>query len=155
MLGIPDTDAATYTTKIHNNRVTELLLPDLNKQFLTDLGITVIGDILTILQHATQSPSSATSHSSFLKPAMAKAPEIAADMTCPQFRKFKVDWDVYKNITGISTAQIPSQLYSLCADSVQSTIINTKSDLFTIPEPDLLNTMQPSSLKNLTPAYIG
>ena len=122
----------------HDNRVTDLLLPDLTKKFLTDHDITIIGDILlTILQHAKQAQSITINQTYTI----AKAPKIAADMTCPQFRKFNIDWTAYKNITGIPTNQIPSQLYSLCADSVQTTIINTKADFFTLPGDDLLKTI--------------
>ena len=51
--GIPQEDAAAYANAFVQNRLTELSLPDLSKEYLWDLGITIIGDIITILKHIT------------------------------------------------------------------------------------------------------
>ena len=44
--GILDDAANCYATTFVENRITESLLPQLDPQFLTQLGITTIGDIL-------------------------------------------------------------------------------------------------------------
>ena len=51
-------------------------------------------------------------------------------MTLPQFRKFRMDW------------QINAQLYSCCNAHVQNSIVNTVSDFFTLSEGDLLNAIE-------------
>ena len=53
--GIPEDTSKTYAKSFKNNHVTEILLPDLTKELSNDLGITVIGDILIILQQAKKS----------------------------------------------------------------------------------------------------
>ena len=60
-------------------------------------------------------------------------------MTHPQFRKFKVDWGVYKEITNPPEAQIGPQLYSCCEDEVQSAIINVHGqNFFSMSEAEML-----------------
>ena len=51
---IPDDAANSYATTFVENRITESLLPQLDRQYLTQLGITIIGDILCILKEAEQ-----------------------------------------------------------------------------------------------------
>ena len=41
--GIPTEVATTHATTLFENRITELTLPELSKEYLMDLGITVIG----------------------------------------------------------------------------------------------------------------
>ena len=38
----------TYATVFVNNGITETTLPRLNRQYLTEFGIIIIGDVLTI-----------------------------------------------------------------------------------------------------------
>ena len=60
-------------------------------------------------------------------------------MTSPQFRKFRMDWNVFKHITNITGQQINAQLSSSCDAQVQNSIVNTVSDFFTLSDGDLLN----------------
>ena len=62
-------------------------------------------------------------------------------MTHPQFRKFKIDWTVYKQITAIPELQIPSQLYNLC-DKTQTSLINTTPDFLAFRESQLLDILE-------------
>eukprot|EP00116_Pleurobrachia_bachei_P005793 sb/3466055/ len=50
--GIPVRAADSYTTAFVENRITESMVSDLNKNILVDLGITIIGDVIAILKHA-------------------------------------------------------------------------------------------------------
>ena len=47
--GIPANTVHTYAAAFVNNQITETTLTRLNCQYLTELGITIIGDVLTIL----------------------------------------------------------------------------------------------------------
>ncbi|KAL5269962.1 hypothetical protein ACHWQZ_G003439 [Mnemiopsis leidyi] len=50
--GIPVKAADSYTSAFVDNRITESMIPDINKSVLIDLGITIIGDVIAILKHA-------------------------------------------------------------------------------------------------------
>ena len=125
--GIPAEFATTYATKFFENRITELALPELTKETLRDLGITVLGDILAIIrQIKTYQPSSTTTSIDSQQPStqsvrtiLSKPPTATSDMTNPQFRKFIIDWGVYKTIGNIPHNQITIQLYNLCDEVVQ------------------------------------
>ena len=109
--GIPDTEAATYATTFVNNRMTELVLPDLNKQYLSDLQIMVIGDVLSILRLAnatSTNPPLVATNPLPAKPPSIKPPCINVDMTHPQFRKANIDWNIYRQIMGLQHDQIAS-----------------------------------------------
>ena len=103
--GIPPNTAHTYATAFVNNQITETTLPRLNRQYLTELGITIIGDVLTILAHTTSDsvPTTTTPNTTPPTPKSTKAkpPQITSEMTHPQFHKLT---GTYSNI---------SQLYLL------------------------------------------
>ena len=71
-----------------------------------------------------------------------RPPQVTLNMTNQQFRKFKIDWDVFKKITTIPPPQIAAQLYSLCDDSVQTNIINNNADFFNLNETDMIKTIE-------------
>lgn len=50
--GIPRSAAAQYAVTFTENRISMGMLLDLNKEYLKDMGITVLGDIISILKHA-------------------------------------------------------------------------------------------------------
>ena len=108
--GIPANTAHMYATAFINNWITETTLPQLNHQYLTELGIAIIGDVLTILAHTTSDPvpTTTTPNTTFPPPksTKAKSPQFTSEMTHPQFHKFKIDWDIFKRITAILSDQI-------------------------------------------------
>ena len=106
--GIPDNESAEYSKIFVENRINEVVILDITADHLKAMDITVVGDILSILRHAktllppqTPVPDSTTPSSQVYRPprAMVKLPNIVSEMTHPQFRKFGIDWDVYKKIT--------------------------------------------------------
>ena len=50
--GIPEHKSGTYSTIFIDNIINDTNIVDIDKQLLIDLGITVTGDILSILHHA-------------------------------------------------------------------------------------------------------
>lgn len=49
---IPAGDAAHYAVLFSDNRIQRGMLLDLNKEYLTDMGVSRLGDIIAILKHA-------------------------------------------------------------------------------------------------------
>ena len=121
-------------------------LHELTKEDLSELGITVLGDIENILRKAKASSVSslnqAGSANIFMKAPAAKLPQLNEDMTLPQFRKFKMDWDVFKRITNLPENQIHAQLYNACSESVQNSLVNTESDFFSLTEEKMIETLE-------------
>lgn len=62
-------------------------------------------------------------------------------MTYLQFRKFKIDWDVFEQITAIPLNHIAAQFYNLWDYVVQNSIINA-IDVFQLDEGSLLKFIQ-------------
>ena len=85
--GIPPDTAHAYATAFVNNCITETTLPQLNRQYLTELGITIIGDVLRILAHTTSDPvpTTATPNTMTPKSAKAKLPQITFKMNHSQY----------------------------------------------------------------------
>ena len=107
--GIPLEEATTYANMFVANHISNTTLTELSKTDLVDLGITVLGDIKTILPlspplQAAAVPvdtSSDQTHSQFMKIPAARPPQILPDMTHPQFQKFCMDCNVFKKITNL------------------------------------------------------
>ena len=57
---IPQPAAKQYAKSFTENRITMEMLMDLNKEYLRDMGIIILGDIIAILKHAKQVQSELT-----------------------------------------------------------------------------------------------
>ena len=75
-----------------------------------------------------------------MKAPAAKLCQFNEDITLAQFRKFKMDWGVFKRITNLPENQIHAQLYNACSESVQNSLVNTKSDFFFLTEEKMIET---------------
>ena len=158
---IPSAEAEKYAETLVNNRVQEA--SDLSKELLHDLGIIVIGDVLAIIRNAKlkshdQKPhhsalehSEATSKSKY-KPSNATLPKVNPEMTHPEYRKFQVDWEVFKRRTCLPEEQIAAELYSACDSTVQNAIINTCDNFFELNEKDILSKIEQIVTKRSNPA---
>ena len=118
----------------------------------------MLGDQLAILQHIVTlvvPAADCTSHSSVAfkpPPASSKMHSIISDMTNQQFHKFVIDWNMYKQMTGLPTSQIGSHLYNACNDIVQHSLVNSHSTFFEMDESVMLNVIEKIVTKSVNPA---
>ena len=157
---------ARYTTTFIENGITAASLPLLDKETLIELGVDIIGhrlgilnlakpiqtaitpgppQIAQILQSTPPTPTSKASVS-------AKLPTLTSEMTHPQFRKFKIDWKVYKTLTSLTPEYLTSHLYNACDDIVQNTIINTEPEFLTLDENAALTIIESIVTQRVNPA---
>ena len=90
-----------------------------------------------------------------MKAPAVKLPQLNEDMILPQFRKFKMDWDVFKRIKNLPGNQIHAQLYNACSESVQNNLVNTESDFFSLTEEKMIETLEKIVTKNAIQWSIG
>ena len=83
-----------------------------------------------------------TAPSPAVKPQSVNAPQLRSDMTHPEYRKFEVDWTVYKTLTKTPRDQVAAILYNACDSAVQNSIINTCDNFFTLNEDAILTTIE-------------
>ncbi|WAR19150.1 CS047-like protein [Mya arenaria] len=50
--GIPAGEAANYAVTFTDNRITRSMLMDLTKEYLNDMGLSILGDVIAVLKHA-------------------------------------------------------------------------------------------------------
>ena len=127
--GIKEAKATVYGQKFVAEEMSVEMLPQLNRDILKEMGVTIIGDALAILSMSATRPPS-------VKAPAAKLPQISSDMTHQQFRKFIVDWNVFLTMTRPPASQIHAILYSCCDDAAQTAIINTYPNFFTTAADD-------------------
>ena len=162
--GIPALETQTYVKTFIDNRIIETALPDLSKEYFTDLGFSGIGHILGMIRYckalsterstavtseqALLSSHAASSTTSLSQPADVltklspiKLPHASTSIINQGFRKFKIDWGVFKSITTIPPIQVAVQLYNLCDEPFQNSIINVSHISLTLNEAEMLHTI--------------
>ena len=158
--GIPSAESETYARTFMDNRIRDA--KDLTKEILHDLGIKIVGDVIAILNYSKllcedQKPlpiiaAAQATEQKYHKPSNLTLPSIKSDMTHPDFRKFMMDWDVYKLISRIPKEQIAPQLYNACDDNLQNKIINTVDNFLTLSENEILKLLETIATKKSNPA---
>jgi len=75
-------------------------------------------------------------------------------MTHPEFRKFRIEWEVYREIRYPETLQIPVQLYIICDRSVQNSIVITCDNILRKEEDKIINMLENTCCeKDIEPCY--
>ena len=136
--GITMASAKVYAQTFSSEGITRDSMHMLDHTMLKELGIKSMGDVLIILKLAKENPASPATH---VKP-IAKPPQLNSEMTPQQFRKFKIDWDVFTKMTSLSGTQMNIQLYNCAEETVQSSIINTYPEFFNADPSKLLDMLE-------------
>jgi hypothetical protein len=147
--GIKEAKATEYGEKFVTEEMSVDILPQLDRDILKEMGVTIIGDALAILRIGGNIMSASRSPS--VKAPAAKLPQISSDMTHQQFRKFTVDWNVFLTMTRPPASQIHAILYSCCDDAAQTAIINTYPGFFTAATDELLKKIEAIVTKKSNP----
>ena len=71
-----------------------------------------------------------------------KPPELKSEMMHPEFRKFRIDWNVFNKLTNPPDEQVAPQLYNACDTDVQNAIISTTKDFFELDEGEIMETLE-------------
>lgn len=144
-VGLGEDKSTQYAKLFTDNQFTEEILSELSREILRELGITVLGDVLTILKKcklAASTTSSTSESHPIVKPPPPKLPTLTMETTMPQWRKFQFDWKSFKNITQLPDSQVASQLYTACDETVQMSLIITVPNVFELSEDDLLKEIE-------------
>ena len=156
--GIPATESARYAQAFSDNRIPGP--SDITKELLKDLGVTILGDIIRIMKVAHPSKDEEQQGGSgppkkstiSVKAPSVTAPQLKSDMTHAEFRKFTIDWDVFKKLSNLDREQIPLHIYSACDSSVQNSIINTDEQFFNSNEGDIMKLLEKIVTKQSNPS---
>ena len=126
-IGIPADSARTYAKTFVEESITKDSLTMIDREVLKELGVTTMGHALAILNLANEQPLISDGYT---KASAVKLPQLHPGMTSQQFRKFRIDWEVFVRITNMPPAQTNIQLYNCADEAVQTSIINTYPKFF-------------------------
>ena len=137
-VGISADSAKTHATKFADEKLTIESLQMLDRSLLKELRVTLMGEALCILKQAKE----ATTQSTHIQALAAKPPNLNIEMTPQQFRKFRIDWDVFTKMTNMPSSQFNIHLYNCADEAMQNAIINTHPNFFTTDPDKLLDMIE-------------
>ena len=143
--GISTDSAKTHAIKFADEKLTIESLQMLSRFMLKELGVTLMGEALCILKQAKE----AAAQSTCIQALAAKPPNLNIEMT-PQFRKFRIAWDVFTKMTNMPSSQFNIHSYNCADETVQNTIINTHPNFFTTDPDKLLDMVEAWSPRDQT-----
>ena len=156
---IPDPERENYANIMSTNRITDP--SDLTRDLLKELSITIVGDVISIMKKAKvtdqtetdtkQATNLTTASKPRPRPTSVKPPELKSEMTHPEFRKYKIDWGVFKTLTDLPDDQVAPQIYNSCDSSVQNVIVNTSVNFLKLSEEDILSLLENIVTKRSNP----
>ena len=149
--GIAADSAKSYAATFMKKKLRKENLQLMDRAMLRELGITTMGEALSILRQAKV----LATQNIYPKAPAARPPQLHLEMTPQQFRKFRIDWEVFTRITDMPTSQANVQLYSCADESAQNAIINTYPNFFTTNPDKLLEITEPLLTQKSNPWSIG
>ena len=124
--GISPCSVKIHAVTYANEKLSIGILQILDRALLKELEVTSMGEALCILKQAKE----ATPQATYAKAPTAKLPQVNLEMTPQQFRKFRIDWEVFVKITNTPKSQTNIHLYNCTNEKVQNAIISTHPDFF-------------------------
>ena len=149
--GIEEKYAKTYAEAFANEGINMGNMSLLDKESLEEMGVEKLGHKLAILQMCKEWNAKPVVVPQYDKVMPARAPQLSADMTSQQYRKFKIDWQVYTNLTNLPDHKQHVQLYNNSEESVQTAIINVYPDFFQLDVSELLDKLELVVTKRCNP----
>ena len=149
--GLEASAASTHSKAFAAQKLTKDHLSIIDRTMLEELGVTALGESLSILQLGKTARSTESSKPKYACKLPVKAPTLHAEMTPQQFRKFTVDWSVFRKMTDLPDDRVHAQLYSCADDAVQCALLSTYTDFFSLPEDALLKKIETAVTQRANP----
>ena len=111
----------------------------IDREVHKELGVTTMGHALAILKLAKEQPLTSES---YMKAPAVKLPQLHSGMTSQQFRKFRIDWEVFVRMTNMPPAQTNIQLYNCTDEAVQTLFINKYPKFFSKEPKRLIDMLE-------------
>ena len=141
--GIQAESAIKHSKQFATNKMSKETLNMLDRTTLKELGVEILGEVLTILQISkTTSEATVTTAKPPTVPSV-KPPKLSLDMTQQQFRKYKIDWDIFTQLTNLDKSKYSINIYNSADENVQTCIINTIPTFFAEKAEKLLELLEP------------
>ena len=113
----------------------------LNSSMLKELSMKTIGEMSVILNLVKEPPPSLSSLANYAKTPTAKLNQIHSERI-QQFQKFKIDGDVFTQISNLPLTQSNISQDNCADETVQNSIINTYLDSFNTDLSKLLDMLE-------------
>ena len=117
--GIEEKHAKKYAEAFANEGINQGNMALLDKESLEEMGVEKLGHKLAILQMWKEWNVRPVEARRYNKVKPTRAPQSTAPMTDQQFRKFKIDWQVYTSLTNLPDHKQHVQLYNNSEESVK------------------------------------
>ena len=129
---------ASYATSLVDGGMTEDDLSELSHDLLMEMNITKPGHRTKILKNAKRIESASSSSSTKVIKCDIKLPNITMQSSPSKFRKFLIDWKIYKSEHQLDGPKCNKLLYSACDTALQTSIINGLADFLETSEENLI-----------------
>ena len=140
--------ALKYAKELYDAEITEEDLSELTHELLKEVNIIKPGHRTKILKKAKESKCSS---STTVTKSDVKLPNLSKNCTPSQFRKFIVDWNIYKSEKKIHGIQCNKLLYCACAEDLQCSVINGMPNFLESTEEVLLDYIKSIATQSSNP----
>ena len=143
-------ESQQYATSLVESQITEEELSELNHELLKEMNITVTGHRMKILKKAKGTNAEVPVSTKMIKSDI-KLPHITMNCSPSQFRKFLIDWDIYKSEHHITGFKCNKLIYSACDEALQNSFINGVPGFLEISEEKLIQYIKDTATKLSNP----